>query len=741
MKTKMKQNLWKLWLMFGLLFTLSACYNSEDILDQPTVVSPGNEAVVRIKINTPAPSLPRHARMLIDPEHLITQVKVLIFEKESDTYRFQYMVDGRNVQTTEDNITDFDVRLLTSEKDLTLLLLANYGDAFDNYKPVAGSSLADLKEAVIASFDPAMTDFMPMFAEIERTGGILSATVDLSATMLRSIARIDVSKELEEDSDPFILSDMYVFRARNQIQIAPDMEHLAGNSLVVEEASVPVTSSFRTDYYMKESEEWDPERIEQLYVPEANAVEPANYIDATCVVIGGYYNGDENLETPRKTYYRIDFNSGVEGHSFGQVLRNHKYLFKVRKVMLRGYGTPEEAAANKSMNISVDVLAWNDFTTDLWFEGDHYIGVSSRTIRMNYMANDLHKLYIQSSLPFQMEWLDGSGVASSVGDVISNNDFNAEIVPSGNDAPEDMSVVHITTRQENWGGELESGLMIRAGRWEILITVIQQGGVNAGDRIIHVFSIEEVGDLGHNANVSSASGQAMRAILSNPDNFSPSGTVPIGGFGFMKVAPSYTAGTEGTSYLYNFKRFLDAGPDVLFLNNNNQLSYDAAVAVMDWLHASKNRVLIIGVDSRSTSQPLVVPDNGLLDVGTWNYYGTWNIGGAFMRAPVTDENRIIMEGPFGVVEESTYSKADNIAGFNENTNGSLIPLIVSSSANYSHCVIMGISTTERIVYIGDSQLNQTSRMSNNQGQVSSSLDVLQANLWAWIVSQVLLGES
>lgn len=53
----------------------------------------------------------------------------------------------------------------------------------------------------------------------------------------------------------------------------------------------------------------------------------AQLSDATCIVVGGYYDGASEL-----SYYRIDFNPGVEGHPFGQVLRNHKYVFRIKKV-------------------------------------------------------------------------------------------------------------------------------------------------------------------------------------------------------------------------------------------------------------------------------------------------------------------------------------------------------------------------------------------------------------------------
>lgn len=73
-----------------------------------------------------------------------------------------------------------------------------------------------------------------------------------------------------------------------------------------------------------EIKEDDPTSITGIYVSEANSESDpeAQLTEATCIVVGGYYDGQT-----KPTYYRIDFNPGYAEHPFGQILRNQQIYF------------------------------------------------------------------------------------------------------------------------------------------------------------------------------------------------------------------------------------------------------------------------------------------------------------------------------------------------------------------------------------------------------------------------------
>lgn len=732
-----RKTLYSLLTAVVMLFTVSGCSDSDLVSFPSTPVSAGADVAVGFVLNIPSATLSRGvARLSVDPERLITNARVLVFEKESDTYQYRYMADARSLQTGEDNLTRFDVRMLASEKDVAILVVANYGDAFDNYAPATDASPEQVKKEIVRTFDSQMDGDLPMYAELERKGGITTTSLELNATMLRAIARVDVVKDLVAESEAFVLTDVFIFRANSSLQIAPDADALSSGDWIVHTSSVPSSSSMNMAPYSKESEVYDPGEITGLYLPESMPVDLSDRGDATCVVIGGYYADDAGLAEPRKSYYRSDFNSTLSGHPFGQVLRNHIYQIKIKKVATRGYSTPEEAAANTTMNMITEVQPWSDFVTDMWFDGQHHLGISTRNVVLSFLSADIQVVDVMSTLPYTIEWLGTGESTSTAGQVIRGQYFDAVMYPGTSGAAlfssvDELSHIRFTTTANNDSSEpLSEEMLISAGRWEFRVTVTQNGTGENSDRIIHVLSIEEVGDLGTYSDPAVASGQALRRVLDNPAYFSASGIVPVGGLDFTRVTNTYTSAKSGTNLYHTFVRLIE-GHDVIYLPYNNLLSQDAAVVLMQWLGESPNRVLVVGVDSQTSSAPLVNPSYGLLDEGKWSFYT--NLG-YYAPASLNDENRTILDGPFGTVTEDTYRRPDIYAGYNTNVDEKIIPVIVDSENR--DAVVVGLSREYNIVYLGDAQLNQYPRMSNNKGEVSSSLDVLQANLWAWIVKKV-----
>ena len=102
------------------------------------------------------------------------------------------------------------------------------------------------------------------------------------------------------------------------------------------------------------SEEDRNEFSAQLYLPEVSSPAEGDRVSsATCIVVGGYYNRNEKL-----SYYRMDFDPDNKENAFGQILRNHKYIFNVKKVSAPGWDNPDDAANNQSAHIVAEVRQW-----------------------------------------------------------------------------------------------------------------------------------------------------------------------------------------------------------------------------------------------------------------------------------------------------------------------------------------------------------------------------------------------
>lgn len=91
------------------------------------------------------------------------------------------------------------------------------------------------------------------------------------------------------------------------------------------------------------------------------------------------------------------------------------------------YGRDERATS-----IAVETEAWEDFTTEMYFEGDNYLGVSARSVSLGYVAGKTARVDVQASVPYSVRWLDASGVptggeASQTGEVLENGSFSVAI--------------------------------------------------------------------------------------------------------------------------------------------------------------------------------------------------------------------------------------------------------------------------------------------------------------------------
>lgn len=393
---------------------------------------------------------------------------ILVLEQENGKYVYRYMTEGERLESTG-NSAQFQAKLLSTTKPVKLMLAGNYGDAFAAYAPSPGRSEAEVKAGIGCSFTGAARS-LPMYGEIAVPSGLEADRENrFSVKMLRAVARIDVEKDLTADSRSLRIESVRLYRPNDKIQLAPD-EFFAPESPRGTVPSVFAGAVKSQSPVVTETSEPDPVSVAGIYVPEADEVADAaaRLTDATCIVVGGYYDGQS-----QPTYYRVDFDPGLEGHPFGQILRNHRYVFRIRKVTGPGWSDPGLAAVNKATSIVAEIEPWEDFTTEMHFEGDNYIGLSSRSVTLGYPAGKTDTVDVQATVPYAIQWLDASG--SLVGTAVSgvgaslpgNNGFTVSIGRNSGDAETVTRLVFATTGDNRTQSDVTARLRVTAGRWTL----------------------------------------------------------------------------------------------------------------------------------------------------------------------------------------------------------------------------------------------------------------------------------
>ena len=687
------------------LFGFTSCTDRlEEVEEQYTGE---NEVWVRLIVSRPYSGKEVRSKAGNDRETEIDEIQLLVFEEGG----YKYRVPGISI-TNSGTTTSFSARLLATDKTLDLYIVANATAAVLANEPQVGDTENEVRTKLQLGF-PLGGNFttLPMSGHYRLVSGLdANYRQEISGvSMLRAVARVDV---LVGGIPNFELTSIQAYRVNSRMEVNTPVSAVSGNQAV-------------SGLYLSES---------------VSPAESERVNGATCVVVGGKYAGSGEV-----TYYRIDFDPDDTQGSFGQILRNYRYVFRIRKVTGPGWSDPALAAVNRATGIVAEIRPWENFTTEMYFEGDNYFGLSSRNVTLGYQAGRVDTVDVQTTVPYAIQWLDTSGtpVGSAVSGVGAslpdNGGFTVAIARNSDDAETVTRLIFTTTGDNRTQSEATAGLRITAGRWTLDVSVKQESPEKYRKRFIRVLSVTEVGSFGTN-NPAAASGQPLRRILDNAKNFSPSGTVIVGGFSFTEASRAEIQATStgsGSDIFQNVKNTINT-QDVIYLTYNSPISDELAKVVLSWLRSSPNRVLIVGTDTDATNANL---RSYLTADGTWKYYNqSPAVGGKFKRAAQTDGNRRFFTSPFGTVAENApIARADDYAGYCLNYPAGVTPLVVSDAVGYEKAMIVGVNRQDRIVYHGDANLNQNGRLSsqaNANGSVTSDFDRLTANLWAWIVEQV-----
>ena len=118
--------------------------------------------------------------------------------------------------------------------------------------------------------------------------------------------------------------------------------------------------------------------------PYADPFVNLSYAAATvpCIVIGGYY-GEDN--TTNITYYRADFATYSNGKilAYRFLLRNHRYVFDIRRVGGPGYNEPEQALNAVTSDMVFDIKEWNEQSFNYQVRGNYFCSIDTREVTLD----------------------------------------------------------------------------------------------------------------------------------------------------------------------------------------------------------------------------------------------------------------------------------------------------------------------------------------------------------------------
>jgi hypothetical protein len=323
------------------------------------------DAVIHISSSSSA-SPSTYALTEPDGEEMIKEIDVLAFKESGsdEYYAYRTRTTKINVNNGQKEFT-ISVKLSKNNEKYRFVIVANASAAVNNANFTTNATREQVYALILSDLSgntrwdatelsPGIPNKpIPMWGE---TGTqVVTDNMTLSPIrMLRALARVDVGVEQAVQSK-FRLTDIYVYNSKTKGRIIPDINKVQSDGNV-KEASVPVGTNLTRDsiHYASSSA---TEYKREIYLYETDAVKENGALQATCLVIGGYY--DVPSGATQKSYYRVDFFVDKKNDlSFKPILRNHCYNIKITDVLSEGFKTPDEAFENIKTNMTVIIESW-----------------------------------------------------------------------------------------------------------------------------------------------------------------------------------------------------------------------------------------------------------------------------------------------------------------------------------------------------------------------------------------------
>lgn len=440
-------------LISGLLLALltAGCVADRNVSD---CITEGEDVELEFALQVPA--LETSLRQLsADDEKKIDKIQVLVFNTQDESNHdldepnetLAYVAPLKSFKTGADGITRIRCGLKATANKMRVVCIANHNFDAESFVGKTKQMLFEsdqMTKAFTAAWTTEGTDgskFIPMWGEsdkqaVSRTtkfnsceasnNGRSNTNNEAVIHLVRALARIDVGVNFEESpsSDKtvaggtdFKIKSVRVYRYA-QSMFVTGTQALTFRMDGATREPLPHTPEGMTPADDKsplvfEATEGVDGYIRNIYIPEIS-----NHLNGqgkgknerTCLVIGGYYNG-----STKETFYRVDFikretkspNDIITKQL--DVLRNHRYRFNITKVAGPGTDKPEEALTTEPVNISCDVVVWDEADIDkIMYDGQYYLSVSKDKFHFGKDATS-------ESYTIRTNWPDGYKIVDKEG--------------------------------------------------------------------------------------------------------------------------------------------------------------------------------------------------------------------------------------------------------------------------------------------------------------------------------------
>lgn len=314
----------------------------------------GRDTTITVSVRMSGTSNSIARALSAEDEYYVETIDVLLFNDKNQYIRRKFV----NTTTSHFNYTGSFV-LSLQEGIYNMVILANARsivNAAAGSLQMGASKASVLSALVLQSDDKWITDrtqagyrHIPMWGET----GIITVSADnenrsVSATLLRMLVRIDVNLS-ETARNVFTLSSVRLFNYKDRGSVAPGVNINWTTTPTIPAGAVRPTPQGNNPHVYTVTNGFS--LLNSIYTFEAPRGSSSDFLNNTCLVVGGRFEGDLV-----DTYYRIDFrdNQGNYLH----LLRNHHYRVTIRNVKGSGLPTPELAFKSHPVNIVATVQDW-----------------------------------------------------------------------------------------------------------------------------------------------------------------------------------------------------------------------------------------------------------------------------------------------------------------------------------------------------------------------------------------------
>lgn len=497
-------------LISGLLLALltAGCVADRNVSD---CITEGEDVELEFALQVPA--LETSLRQLsADQEKQINSVQVLVFNTDGIATEaeetFAYEAKVKSFETGTDGYTRIRCGLTATSKKMRVVCIANANINTQNFTGKTKEVILNddqMKKAFTAAWSTEGNNYyIPMWGEsdaqqVSRTTKFNDCTASNAngvIHLVRALARIDVGLSFDETKPAdetakgitdFKIKSVRVYRYA-QSMFVTGTQATTFRMMGATREPLPHTPEGMTAaddnnplVFPAKTEEDAKGYVRNIYIPEISNHDNGQNKGKdvrTCLVIGGSYKGG------KETYYRVDFITRRDGAPKDEikeqldVLRNHRYRFNITKVAGPGTDTPGEALKTEPVNLTCDVVVWDEGKVDkIVYDGQYYLSVSKDKFHFGKDATS-ENYKIRTNWPDGYKIVDETGKvwAKSATEATNNNQWVYFTAPDGQTFAVDKDMTSILNVLGNDTGKAREipykKLFVQAGRikWPLKVT-------------------------------------------------------------------------------------------------------------------------------------------------------------------------------------------------------------------------------------------------------------------------------